>query len=79
MNRAIAGVVVGGQTLSLVLTLLATPVVYSLFDDAALGLRRLFKMRRSDPVETGEAELGLGAVPAAAEVRPEVPPLKLHA
>ncbi|WP_394828343.1 efflux RND transporter permease subunit [Pendulispora albinea] len=44
-NRATAGVVVGGQLLSLLLTLLATPVAYSLFDDASQKLRKLFRMK----------------------------------
>lgn len=50
-NRATAGVVVGDQTLSLALTLLATPVAYSLFDDAGRLLRRLF--RRPDHAPPG--------------------------
>jgi multidrug efflux pump subunit AcrB len=47
-NRATAGVVVGGQVLSLLLTLLAVPVAYSLFDDASRWLGRLFRRGGDD-------------------------------
>src|SRR4029077_13801775 len=56
-NRATAGPVVGGQILSLLLTLLATPVAYTLFDDAAVQLRRLFRLRTRPASETGADEV----------------------
>ncbi|MGH7863858.1 MAG: efflux RND transporter permease subunit, partial [Candidatus Binataceae bacterium] len=42
-NRPIAIVVIGGQTLCLLITLLITPVAYSLFDDGEQWLRRRFR------------------------------------
>jgi HAE1 family hydrophobic/amphiphilic exporter-1 len=54
-RRAVAIVVIGGQSLALLLTLLVTPVAYSLFDD----IRLLFRRERTSPV-TPDAGLVVG-------------------
>jgi hydrophobe/amphiphile efflux-1 (HAE1) family protein len=62
-NKATASIVVGGQTLSLLLTLLAVPVIHSLVDDVL----DFFARRKKAPPDRGEAELdalmGTGEAP----------------
>jgi HAE1 family hydrophobic/amphiphilic exporter-1 len=65
-RRSIAVLAVGGQTLSLLLTLLAIPVIYSFLDDLGAILSRAFG-RRSRPADEGGGDEPSAAEPAAEE------------
>ena len=63
-RRSIATIVIGGQSLSLLLTLLVTPVVYSLFDDLTekewlKNITGIFK-RKKPPVVATETQFKSG-------------------
>src|SRR5215203_3131345 len=62
-NRAIGSVIIGGQSLALLLTLIGTPVAYSLFDDVVEArifsrtgslVKRIFGGKPAGPRETQE-------------------------
>lgn len=64
-SKAMASVVVGGQTLSLLLTLIAIPIIYTWFDDLARGWRRFSRRRGGEELDRGAADIGIVDIYAA--------------
>ena len=61
MSKAMASIIVGGQTLSLLLSLVAIPVIYTWFDDLANFAGRQFRkvFKRYGTADRGAAEVGI--------------------
>ena len=56
-SKAMAGIVIGGQVLSLLLTLLAIPVIYTLLDDATVFVKRIVRKMLGAPPDRGHDEV----------------------
>lgn len=74
-RRTVAIVVIGGQSLALVLTLLVTPVAYTLFDDFAEFFKR--RVRGKPAVQPVTAALLVLLLVSAAPVRAQQKPVDL--
>ncbi len=71
-RRAVAIVVIGGQSLALLLTLLVTPVAYSLFDDVGLFLLRR-RTRRAPATRAEPSTIPYHPMPARPLAEPSRP------